>query len=345
MVLGVVLGLVVGLAIGVAWYLVRSARLVGAAHVAESRLADAQAAVAEQAVQLKAASDTAAAAETARAVAVSELELVRCNEREALARWEDERNRLAGTFADLSSQALAKNNEQFLALADTKLNEARTAAQGDLDQRQQSIARLLDPLSETLARYELGLRQVELERKGAYEGLSEKLAQLHLGHEQLQTRDSQPGDCAAVSPDARAVGGDPVATRRRDGRHDRALRLRGAGVDHDRRGSPASRHDRAHARGSGHGGRRQGAPRRVPQADRSGRRRGPRPLPGPARQAAAHPRRPAGQEGVLETVRRLPSRWWRSSQETSSCRQPTSPTRRFRSTPCRTACCSPRRPC
>ena len=186
MVLGVVLGLVVGLSIGVAWYLVRSVRLVGAAHIAESRLADAQATVAEQASQLKAASEAAAAAETARAVAASELELVRSNEREALARWEDERNRLAGTFADLSTQALAKNNEQFLALADTKLNEARTAAQGDLDQRQQSIARLLDPLSETLARYEVGLRQVELERKGAYEGLSEKLAQLHLGHEQLQ---------------------------------------------------------------------------------------------------------------------------------------------------------------
>jgi len=207
MVLGVVLGLVVGLSIGVAWYLVRSARLVGAAHIAESRLADAQAAVAEQASQLKAASEAEAAAETARAVAVSELELVRGNEREALARWEDERNRLAGTFADLSTQALAKNNEQFLALADTKLNEARTAAQGDLDQRQQSIARLLDPLSETLARYELGLRQVELERKGAYEGLSEKLAQLHLGHEQLQ-RETRNLVTALRSPQTRGRWGE-----------------------------------------------------------------------------------------------------------------------------------------
>ena len=157
-------------------------------------------------------SEAAAAAETARAVAVSELELLRTSEEEALRRVEEERDRLAGAFSELSAQALAKNNEQFLALADSKLNEARHSRRA-ISATPEAIAQLLDPLSETLARYERGLQDMELERKGAYEGLSEKVAQLHLGHEQLQQGDPQPGDRLAVATDAGPLGRDQLAPR------------------------------------------------------------------------------------------------------------------------------------
>ncbi len=207
MVFGVVIGLAAGLAIGVAWHMARTARTAGTARLAQGRLADVQARSVALAAELKTASERAAAAETARAVAISELELLRTTEHEAACRAEEERNHLAGAFAELSSQALAKNNEQFLALAATRLSEVRTAAEGDLTQRQQAIAQLLDPLTETLARYELGLRQVELERKGAYEGLSEKLAQLHLGHEQLQ-RETRNLVTALRSPQTRGRWGE-----------------------------------------------------------------------------------------------------------------------------------------
>ena len=117
------------------------------------------------------------------------------------------RPRSAGAFAELSAQALAKNNEQFLALADTKLKEARTAAQGDLDQRQQAIAQLLDPLSETLARYERGLQDMEVERKGAYATLNERVAPLHLGHEQLR-KETRNLVTALRSPQTRGRWGE-----------------------------------------------------------------------------------------------------------------------------------------
>ncbi len=135
----------------------RLARAGGAPRLAEARLADAQARVGGVGDPAAERRDTAAAAETARAVAVS-----RARPAQDVGRSRPRRGprqdaiRLAGTFAELSAAALAKNNEQFLTLADTKLNEARTAAQGDLAQRQQAIAQLLDPLSETLARYERG---------------------------------------------------------------------------------------------------------------------------------------------------------------------------------------------
>jgi DNA recombination protein RmuC len=207
MILGVVLGLLVGLAIGVAAHLVRSAGVTGAARLAEGRLSDAQVALAEQSAQLKHASDAAATAEKARAVLASELQLFRRSEGEAVARAEEDRVKLAGAFAELSAQALAQNNEQFLALAGTRLNEARTAAEGDLDKKQQAIAELLGPLSETLARYERGLHDMEKERRGAYEGLNQKVAQLHRGHEQLQ-KETRNLVTALRSPQTRGRWGE-----------------------------------------------------------------------------------------------------------------------------------------
>jgi DNA recombination protein RmuC len=185
MIFGIVVGLVVGLVVGVVVHLVRSTRTVTATRLAEGRLADARALACEQAARLQEVIDAAAAAETARAVLASELELLRRTEADAAARIEEERSRLAGEFAQLSAEALAKNNEQFLALADTRFGEARTAAQGDLAQRQQAIEEMLGPFRETLTRYERGIQQMEAERKGAYASLNERVAALHLGHEQL----------------------------------------------------------------------------------------------------------------------------------------------------------------
>jgi DNA recombination protein RmuC len=207
MVLGVVIGLVAGLAIGVAWYMAHLARSAGSARLAEGRLADARKHAEALAGQLQSVSEAAAAAETARAVAVSELELLRTSETEASRRSEQERERLAGAFAELSTQALAQNNEQFLALADARFNEARTQAQGDLEQKQMAFARLLDPLSETLARYERGLQDMELERRGAYEGLREKVQQLHTGNEQLR-KETRNLVTALRSPQTRGRWGE-----------------------------------------------------------------------------------------------------------------------------------------
>jgi len=206
-ILGVVLGLVAGVALGLVWHLVRSADVKGSARVAEGRLADAQAALAQVTAQLGAATLAASEAETARAVLASELESLRRSGEEDRARAEEERQRLAGTFAELSAEALQKNSEQFLTLADTRFSQAQSAAQGDLTQRQAAIAQLLGPLSETLARYELGLQQIEVERKGAYEGLSEKVSQLTTGNEQLR-RETRNLVTALRSPQTRGRWGE-----------------------------------------------------------------------------------------------------------------------------------------
>jgi DNA recombination protein RmuC len=205
--LGIVIGIVVGLALGLAWHLLRHAGVSAAARTAEARLLDAQTSLSQVTGQWQAASAAASAAETARAVAASELELLRKSEGDRQARTQEDRQRLAGAFAELSADALQKNNEQFLALAETKFSQAQTAAQGDLNQRHQAIAQLLGPLSETLSRYEQGLQKIEVERKGAYEGLSEKVAQLHLGNEQLQ-KETRNLVTALRSPQTRGRWGE-----------------------------------------------------------------------------------------------------------------------------------------
>jgi DNA recombination protein RmuC len=212
MVLGVLIGLAAGVLIGLGWHLARGSHASSAARLAEARLADAKLTVTEQSVQLQALSESAATADRARAVAVAELDLRRKHEAEAAARTAQDLDRLSGAFASLSQEALAKNNEQFLALADTRFGQARTAAQGDLAQRQQAIEELLAPLSETLTRYEQGVHQMESERKGAYASLSERVAALHLGHEQL-AKETRNLVTALRSPHTRGRWGEMTLRR------------------------------------------------------------------------------------------------------------------------------------
>ncbi len=207
MIVGAVIGLLVGLAVGLAVHGAERGRLKAERRGADARAADMRTENLRLSARLDAVSAQAADAEKARAILASECDLMRRADGALRQRAESEQRQLVATFAELSAQALAKNNEQFLALAETKLSQAQTAAQGELAQRQQAIAQLLGPLSETLARYEAGLQKIEVERKGAYEGLSEKVAQLTLGNEQLQ-KETRNLVTALRSPQTRGRWGE-----------------------------------------------------------------------------------------------------------------------------------------
>ena len=182
LVVGVALGLVAGLLVATR----RQAGLVAEARAAEARLDDARQAAAGLGDELEQARSALAAADAAQARSAAEIDHLQRAAAERAAAWEEDRQRLVGSFADLSNQALQRNTEQFLTLADTRLKEAQEAARGDLAQRQQAITHLLQPLQETLSKYEQGLRQLELERKGAYATLAEQVRQLGSSNEKLR---------------------------------------------------------------------------------------------------------------------------------------------------------------
>jgi DNA recombination protein RmuC len=137
----------------------------------------------------------AAELQGARAVAEVQAELAatratlareRAAAEERQAAWEDTRRQLSGEFAQLSAQALERNNAQFLELADARLKETQQAARGDLERRQQAIEQLLSPLRDQLGKYEQGLRALELERQRAYTGLCEQVRHLSESQDRLQ---------------------------------------------------------------------------------------------------------------------------------------------------------------
>lgn len=172
--IGVVVGLVVGSGLWQAKVAGAKERWAGAREEAAIRAGELEASRAEVA---KVGGELAAAREE-RAHLEARLEQAE--------RLEKDRQRLAGSFAELSAEALRRNAEQFLALADARMGEAQAAAAGELARRQQAIGELLRPVADTLAKYEESLRRLEGDRVGAYATLSEQVKHLSESNDRLE---------------------------------------------------------------------------------------------------------------------------------------------------------------
>ncbi len=90
------------------------------------------------------------------------------------------------TFASLSQEALSRSSEDFLKLAQQRFETLSQAAQGDLATRQEAIKGLVDPLADSLKRYEGALRALEEKRQTAYASLDERLKGLSEAEVRLQ---------------------------------------------------------------------------------------------------------------------------------------------------------------
>ncbi|MGH3567624.1 MAG: DNA recombination protein RmuC [Pseudonocardia sp.] len=134
-----------------------------------------------------------AASEAAAATAALSSERAAAGQREVLLTRRDAE--LKQAFQALSADALARNNESFVALAEGRIKEATSAltakADGDAAARAQAIGQLLDPMSATLQRVEGQLRTVEKERESAYAGLREQVSAMRYSSEQLQSETKQ----------------------------------------------------------------------------------------------------------------------------------------------------------
>ncbi|MGQ0575290.1 MAG: DNA recombination protein RmuC [Pseudonocardia sp.] len=120
-------------------------------------------------------------------------------ERDAAVRREELLTRrdaeLKQAFQALSADALARNSESFVALAESRIKEATTAlaarSDGDAAARAHAIGKLLDPMAAALHRVEGQLRTVERERENAYAGLREQVSAMSLSSEQLRSETKQ----------------------------------------------------------------------------------------------------------------------------------------------------------
>lgn len=214
--LPVFVALLVGLGVGalISWLLASAGRRAAVAEA--GRLADAARAAAES--DLATARRDAASARTDRDAATARAEQARTRAEQTAERLAATQAELAGaraaleaertatadrerllarreaelkeSFQALSAEALARNNETFIQLAEARIKEATAAlsakADGDAGQRQRAIEALLGPVTQTLHRLDGQLRTVEKEREAAYAGLREQVGAMHRTSEQLQ---------------------------------------------------------------------------------------------------------------------------------------------------------------
>ncbi len=97
------------------------------------------------------------------------------------------RESLSDAFKALSSDALKSSSTQFLELAKLELEKLQAEARGDLEKRQESVASLVNPIRESLNRFENRVQDLEKIRQEAYVELREQVRQLNLGQENLRS--------------------------------------------------------------------------------------------------------------------------------------------------------------
>ncbi|MFN3786359.1 MAG: DNA recombination protein RmuC, partial [Thiothrix sp.] len=126
---------------------------------------------------------------------------------ERLRMLDDAQDRLHNTFAALAQRALRDNNAQFLQLAQETLRRIQTESQADLQQRQQSIQHLVDPIREALAKTEAQIQQIEKERQASFGALSQQIRSML--HDQAALRDETGRLAAALrTPGIRGQWGE-----------------------------------------------------------------------------------------------------------------------------------------
>jgi len=113
--------------------------------------------------------------------------------------------KLSETFQRLADAALRSNHASFLEAAQATLETARAQMTGDLAQKQTAIEGVVRPLSDSLGRLEIHVRELERAREKAFGSLGEQLQSL--------SRETTILSTALRSPQARGRWGEVTLRR------------------------------------------------------------------------------------------------------------------------------------
>ena len=96
---------------------------------------------------------------------------------------EEARDSLKDSFKALSADALSKNNESFIKLAEENLKKHQQTAKDDLEKRQLAITKTVEPVSQTLKTFSERVNKIEerrIESEGSIKKELQKLSEMHL---------------------------------------------------------------------------------------------------------------------------------------------------------------------
>ncbi|MDH5547714.1 MAG: DNA recombination protein RmuC [Gammaproteobacteria bacterium] len=125
---------------------------------------------------------------------------------------DESKKHFAETFTSLSRDALNKNNEAFLQLAQEKLKQFQVEAKGSLEMKEKAIENLVKPIKEALEKTEKQVRQIENERKEAYGALNKHLESLAETQNKLQS-ETRNLVAALKRPEVRGQWGEMTLKR------------------------------------------------------------------------------------------------------------------------------------
>lgn len=146
----------------------------------------------------------------------AELAMTLSLEKQAIERFDDildhTHNQLANTFNQLSSDALNRNNDSFLKLAEENLKRHQSNANAELQSREKAIEQLIKPINDALLNTSKQIHEIEKERKESYGNLRSTIEQMAQGQQSLQ-QETQNLVQALRRPEVRGQWGEMTLRR------------------------------------------------------------------------------------------------------------------------------------
>jgi len=199
-------GLVLGAAVAYALMANRSSRraaesatLAAQVEGRDARIAELQAALAQREEALRAAAEMRTAQEARLAGLAAQMEAARAQNQEKLLLLNDARGKFEETFKALAGETLKANSAEFVRLARAHLETLVAQEDGNLEKRRESIEKILQPLAESLQRYQEGLQVLNK----ANAELGQQASLLRDGQDKIQR---EAGNLAGALRSSQAVG-------------------------------------------------------------------------------------------------------------------------------------------
>ncbi len=132
-------------------------------------------------------SDKCLMLEKDRVLLATNLEQEKKNLAEKIKLLESAEQKLTDTFKALSSDALSKNNQSFIALAKSVFEQLQEKAKSDIAVSTKSVGDLVTPIKTALTEVDNKLGELEKSRVGAYEALKQQVKDLIETQNSLKT--------------------------------------------------------------------------------------------------------------------------------------------------------------